>query len=198
MANNAERFSMVCCHPQCMVKWSSKGMWIYHWKEICELTTDNSTRCPAKWVQDSLHRVPVMQKTLPCHDVIMKCQPGFIMKSVTGLQRGFPVKSWGFRTSCKGTLLLDLMPDLVNDALKNDGCSFQLHMIRNRLYKLRQNGHYFTDDIFKLIFFNENVCILTWIVLQFVPSGTINKSALVQIMARCQTGTKPLSESMMA
>ena len=48
----------------------------------------------------------------------------------------------------------------------------------------RQNGRQFADDLFKRIFLNENVCILTKISLKLVPRDPIyNISALVQIMA---------------
>ena len=58
-----------------------------------------------------------------------------------------------------------------------------------------QNGRHFTDDIFKCIVMNEKICILIRISLKFVPKGPINiKSGLVEIMAWCQTGDKPLSE----
>ena len=50
--------------------------------------------------------------------------------------------------------------------------------------RLRQNGHYFPNDIFKCIFLNEIVWILIKISLKFAPEGSINKiPALVQIMA---------------
>ena len=73
-------------------------------------------------------------------------------------------------------------------------------MIDNFLYTLRprQNGSRFTNDIFKCIFLNENVSILIRISLQFVPRVPINDiPALVQIMAWCRPGNKPLSETMM-
>ena len=58
----------------------------------------------------------------------------------------------------------------------------------------RQNGRHFADDIFKCIFLNENVWILIKISLKFVPQGPIhNIPALVQIMAWCRPGGKPLS-----
>ena len=54
------------------------------------------------------------------------------------------------------------------------------------------------DDIFKCIFLNENVRISIQISLKFVPKGPIdNKSALVQVIAWCRTGDKPLPEAMM-
>ena len=62
----------------------------------------------------------------------------------------------------------------------------------------RQNGCRFTDNTFKCIFLNENVRISIKISLKFVPKGPINYNpALVQIMAWCRSGDKPLSEPMM-
>ena len=37
-----------------------------------------------------------------------------------------------------------------------------------------QNGHNFTDNIFKCIFINEKFSILIWIPLKFVPQGLID------------------------
>ena len=39
----------------------------------------------------------------------------------------------------------------------------------------RQDGHYFTADIFKCIFINQNVRIVIDISLKFAPNGSINK-----------------------
>ena len=62
----------------------------------------------------------------------------------------------------------------------------------------RQNEQHFADDIFKRIFFNENVWISIKISLKFVPKGPINNiPALVQIMAWRRSGDKPLSDPMM-
>ena len=61
----------------------------------------------------------------------------------------------------------------------------------------RQNGSRFADDLFKCIFLNENVRSSIKISLEFIPKGPINKiSALIQIMAWCRSGDKPLSEAM--
>ena len=61
----------------------------------------------------------------------------------------------------------------------------------------RQDGRLF-PDIFKSIFFNENVQILIKISLTFVPKAPINNiPALVQIMAWRRPGDKPLSKPMM-
>ena len=56
----------------------------------------------------------------------------------------------------------------------------------------------FPDNIFKCIFFNENVGISIKISLKVVHKGPINNIlALVQIMAGQWSGAKPLSEPMM-
>ena len=62
----------------------------------------------------------------------------------------------------------------------------------------RQNRRHFADDVFKCNFLNENVWISIKISLKFVPKDLINNiPALVQIMAWCRPGDKPLSEPMM-
>ena len=61
--------------------------------------------------------------------------------------------------------------------------------------RLRQDGRLFADDVFKTIFFDENIWILTNSSLRFVPKGQINYiPALVQIMAWRRPSDKPLSE----
>ena len=61
----------------------------------------------------------------------------------------------------------------------------------------RQNGRHFAD-IFKRIFLNENIWIPIKISLKFVPKGSFNNiPALVQIMAWCRPGDKPLCETML-
>ena len=64
--------------------------------------------------------------------------------------------------------------------------------------RLRQNGRHFADDIFKCIYFNENVRISFEVSLKFVLRVLINNIlALVQIMAWRRPGDKPLSEPIM-
>ena len=61
-----------------------------------------------------------------------------------------------------------------------------------------QNGCLFANDMFKCIFFIQNVRISLRISLKFVPKGPINNiAALVQIMAWPLVGAKLLSEPMM-
>ena len=65
-------------------------------------------------------------------------------------------------------------------------------------FRRRKNGRHLTDDTLKRIFLNESDIISIKISLTFVPKGPINDiPALVQIMAWCRPGDKPLSESMM-
>ena len=62
----------------------------------------------------------------------------------------------------------------------------------------RQNGLHFPDDIFKWIFLNENVWISINISLKFIPRDPMhNIPTLVQVMAWCRPGDKPLFEPMM-
>ena len=66
------------------------------------------------------------------------------------------------------------------------------------MLKLKQNGRHYPDDIFKCIFFNENVWISIKIWLKLIPKDPINNiPLLVQIMAWRQSGDKQLSEPMM-
>ena len=63
----------------------------------------------------------------------------------------------------------------------------------------RKNGRHFPDDIFKCIFFNENVWISIKSSLKFVPKVLVNNiPALVLTMAWRRPGDKPLSEPMLA
>ena len=72
-------------------------------------------------------------------------------------------------------------------------CRFHVNTLRPR-----RDEQHFADDIFKRIFFNENVWISFKISLKFVPKGPINNiPALVQIMAWRRAGAKPLSEPVM-
>ena len=67
--------------------------------------------------------------------------------------------------------------------------------------KLRQSGCHFADNIFKFIFLNENFYILIQNFTEFFPNDpTDSKPALIQlltVMVWCQSGDKPLSETMM-
>ena len=73
-----------------------------------------------------------------------------------------------------------------------------IHVPFNTL-RPRQNHHHFADDIFKNIFFDENVWILIIMPLKFLPKGPINNiPALVKMVTWRQAGDKPLSEPMMA
>ena len=71
--------------------------------------------------------------------------------------------------------------------------SILLYALFNTL-RPRRNRRYFANDIFKYIFVNEHVWISIKISLEFIPKGPINNyPSLVQIMAWCRPGDKPLS-----
>ena len=56
----------------------------------------------------------------------------------------------------------------------------------------------FQTSFWKRIFINKNILILFKISMKFLPMGSINNiPALVQIMAWCRTGDKPLFEPML-
>ena len=59
-----------------------------------------------------------------------------------------------------------------------------------------QDGHYFSDDILKWIFSNENLWISIEISLKLVPRAQLNIPALVQIMVWHRPGDRPLFEAM--
>ena len=55
------------------------------------------------------------------------------------------------------------------------------------------------DDIFKCIFLNQNNRIIIQISLKFIPRSPIDyKPEMVQAMAWCRTGDKPLPEPLLA
>ena len=77
-------------------------------------------------------------------------------------------------------------------------CGLSRHGLFLNTMRPRQNGCHFADNIFKCIFWNENVWISIKISLKFVPKGPVNNiPALVQIMAWHRPCDKPLSELMM-
>ena len=81
--------------------------------------------------------------------------------------------------------------------IENTPSSMLPHLLNNTL-RQRQNGCHFADNIFKCLFFNENVWISIKISLKFVSKGPMNNiPALVHIMAWRRSGNKPLSEPMM-
>ena len=85
--------------------------------------------------------------------------------------------------------------DKVSSATQSQQHCYNLYSLTLRP---RQYGRHFADDICKLISLNENVWIPIKISLKFVPEGPINNiPLLVQIMAWCRPGDKPLYEPMM-
>ena len=91
-----------------------------------------------------------------------------------------------------------MFPNERFDDLENQMNTMKATIICNvNTLRPRQNGCHFTDDSFKCIFLNENVWISNKNSLKFIPKGPIdNIPALVQIIAWCRPGNKPLSEPM--
>ena len=84
-----------------------------------------------------------------------------------------------------------------NDIYYVDLDEFGPHVLRVNTLRLKQNGCHF-PNIFKWIFLNENVWVSINMSLKFVPKGPVsNIPALVQIIAWCWLGDRPLSEPMM-
>ena len=69
------------------------------------------------------------------------------------------------------------------------------------IYKIeaeKENDGSLSDDILKLIFFNESICFVILISLKIIPTCEINnKPILLQIMAWRWFNNEPLSDTMM-
>ena len=80
------------------------------------------------------------------------------------------------------------------------GLVIRCHVFKSSYFntlRQRQNDRHFADDTFKRIFLSENVGISIKIFLKFVHKCPIsNIPALVQMMAWCRPGDKPLYEPM--
>ena len=92
---------------------------------------------------------------------------------------------------------LNKMADILQVELSKVFSGMKMFELQFNTLRPRRNEQHFADDIFKHIFFNENVWILIKISLKFVPKGPINNiPTLVQIMAWRRPGDKPLSGPM--
>ena len=84
-----------------------------------------------------------------------------------------------------------------NNAFKNV-CKMLTSLFTTSTLRTGKMTTTLADDIFKCISLKENFWILNKISLKYIPKGVIdNMAALVQIMAWCRPGDKPLSEPMM-
>ena len=87
--------------------------------------------------------------------------------------------------------------DIFKSIFLNENAWISITISLNTL-RPRQNARHLAFDIFWRIFLNENVWIPIKMSLKFVSEGPINNvPALVQIMAWCRLGDKPLSEPVM-
>ena len=109
--------------------------------------------------------------------------PGSFRPQMGPMLAPWTLLSWMFSRHC-GNLVLA------------ESCVFCC--LRINSLRPRQNRRHFANDVFKCNFLNENVWIPIKNSLKFVPKCPINNlPALIQIMARGQTGDKPISEPMM-
>ena len=77
------------------------------------------------------------------------------------------------------------------------GHEIMLYTVCLNTLRLRQNECHITDDIMKCIFMIKYILISINISMKFVSNGPINTiTALVQMMAWCRPGDKPLCEPM--
>ena len=79
-------------------------------------------------------------------------------------------------------VLIFLTIETMNNPItfRKSKCIFEYVKVTNDTLKARHNGRHFPDDIFELIFLNENVWIAIEILFKFVPRGPVNNiSALV-------------------
>ena len=96
------------------------------------------------------------------------------------------------------TLLFELFRFIFYNHISPDRLDEKRDLRGFNTLRPRQNGHHSPEDILKGIFLNENISILIKISLKFVPKGPINNiPTLVQIMAWCWPGNKPLTEPLM-
>ena len=100
----------------------------------------------------------------------------------------------GYRETAREMILNnDSIENLPSDCFQN----FTTLEVCNSTH-LSLNKSHFADDMFKRIFLNENIWISNKISLRYVPWGLIDTMwALVQKIAWCRPGDKPLSEPML-
>ena len=92
--------------------------------------------------------------------------------------------------------------DLDSKCTLPDGSPVPCILLANKVRHVVQNNRpfaWFANNSLRCIFLNKNVWILNEISLRCVPKGINfdNKSALVQVMAKCQIGNKPLPKPML-
>ena len=95
--------------------------------------------------------------------------------------------------------MIALVPGQLNLMTMTKQCAYFMGYIACfKILKLRQNGSHFAYDYFKSIFSNENVWSSFETSLKYVPKHQNNNiPTLIQIMAWCWPGDKPLVEPMM-
>ena len=76
---------------------------------------------------------------------------------------------------------------------------FDQNVTDHKTLKPRQNGCHFTEDILMFIFVNHRLFHFDWNITETCLKGPIdNKLTLVQTLDWCRSGSKQLSEPMLA
>ena len=149
------------------------------------------------WIIHSCPKSPKTERLfcIPKHQhSIMEWSDLFM---VYGLEQGF--RSYSASANMKPSQCLGAyMPFTHNACIGQTNNLLVMGDIHINTLRPRQIGWHFADDIFKRIFFNENVWISIKISLKFFPTVPINKiQALFRMMAWRRPGDKPLSEAML-
>ena len=160
---------------------------------------------------DSRHKGTIMRKMWPCLDACTLCKikQRRLIKTITLYD--FPFNFVFINTYLFILWWFEIQRKIVLNwvYITLDCVKYRHTRVLLNTFRPRQNGRHFPYDIFKRIFWNENVWILIKNSLTYVPKGPINNNpALLQIMAWRQTviwtyfglfsiawlGAKPLSE----
>ena len=152
------------------------------------------------WVNIGLVNVTLWYQAITWTSVVWHSPQSYFKKSAHEFNLSLVFRYFHFNTMTTSPRASELINQF-SKVYANERCSIYdvfPHWLRlvNTL-RSRQHGRHFADDILKGIFLNENVIISIKKSLKFVPKGPINNiPALVQIMAWCWPGDKPLSEAM--
>ena len=118
------------------------------------------------------------------------------------LDQCWNIVNWNLRNKFQSNLKWNSYIFIQENAFPNVVCEMAAILCRPQwvnTLRPEHNGCHLAD-IFKGIFWNENFCILIQFSLNLVIrtqwSQHFHKSSLVQVMAWCQTGTKPLPKTM--
>ena len=173
--------------------WSLKGVWSFE-------SSYNIVLKFGRWICSNVAEMPVkfMSDQMILNINLRSCETSwdFATRLFSDAVKWFPGGFYSITISASHDVIIFLQK-CSQRIPHSPAVSVSYQLFFNTL-RPRRNEQHFADDIFKRIFFNENVWISIKISLNFVPKGLINNiPAMVQIMVWCRSGAKPLSEPMM-